>query len=99
MKCSILVAITCALVLTTDALADDFDPPGWYVGIGAGVGADFLTAAIQDLTGGVVDIRPAASVNIRSGYHVLSWLAFEGRTKASTEWIPRSSGRLWRSMT
>jgi len=56
----------------------DFGRSGWYVGVGGGAAIDFLEDAIEDVTGGIVDISAAGSFNARGGYRVTSWFAFEG---------------------
>jgi len=55
----------------------DFGRSGWYVGVGGGAAFDFLEKAIEDFTFGIVDISAAGSFNIRGGYRVTSWFAFE----------------------
>ncbi|MBW2697406.1 MAG: outer membrane beta-barrel protein [Deltaproteobacteria bacterium] len=78
MKLRIIAVILCASVIATEAVADDFDRRGWYVGVGAGAGWDFLSEFIEEETGGIVALRPTGSFNARAGYRVFSWLAFEG---------------------
>ena len=75
---SLALALFSLAALATPAAADDFDRPGWFVGAGGGLAVDFLEKAISDATGGLVEITPGGSVNVRGGYRVLSWLAFEG---------------------
>jgi hypothetical protein len=62
----------------TEAKADEFDRHGWFVGVGAGAGFDFISDFVLGISGGVVEIRPTGTFNLRGGYRVFSWLAFEG---------------------
>lgn len=73
----ILLVVLCASVLASPVRADDFDRPGWFVGVGGGLGADFLSDFIEDRTMGVVDIESTGSFNARGGYRWFSWLALE----------------------
>jgi opacity protein-like surface antigen len=77
MKLWVAVAILLASVVGTEASADDFDRRGWYVGVGAGVGVDFLSDFIENATDGTVKINPTGTFNARGGYRTFSWLAFE----------------------
>jgi opacity protein-like surface antigen len=82
MSRSLIVAFLFALLTAGPAWADDSDPdfgrPGWYVGVGGGVGFDFLEDAVDDFTNGTVDIDPGGSFNARGGYRLASWFALEG---------------------
>lgn len=86
MSRSLIVAFLFALLAAGPVWADDpdsdsgpdFGRPGWYVGIGGGVGFDFLEDAINDVTVGAVDIDPGGSFNARGGYRLASWFALEG---------------------
>jgi opacity protein-like surface antigen len=67
-----------ALVFANTAWAGDFTRPGWYVGVGGGVGANFFNKYIEENQPiEVVSIDPAGSFNARGGYRVWPWLAFE----------------------
>jgi opacity protein-like surface antigen len=77
MKLRVAVAILFVSVTGTEASADDFDRRGWYVGVGAGVGVDFLSDFVESETGGAVVINPTGTFNARGGYRAFSWLAFE----------------------
>jgi hypothetical protein len=55
----------------------DFGRPGWYLGLGGGLGTDFLDDAVEDVTGGNVELSVGGSFNARGGYRVTSWFAFE----------------------
>ena len=73
-----VLAVFFASLLASPAWADDFDRRGWFVGVGGGVAVDFLSAFLEDETGGAFGIDPTGSLNVRGGYRVFSWLAFEG---------------------
>jgi hypothetical protein len=75
-----LIPIALSLIATTswaEKPAPSYSRPGWYVGVGAGGGVDFLSEAVQDATGGFVDLSVGGSFNARGGYRVTSWFAFE----------------------
>jgi hypothetical protein len=77
-----LLAISIVTLLTAgtswaEGSAPDYSRPGWYVGVGAGGGVDFLSDAVQNATGGVVDLSVGGSFNARGGYRATSWFAFE----------------------
>jgi opacity protein-like surface antigen len=81
----IRIAVLCTTValLATTAHAvqpdkPDYGRPGWYAGVGAGAGWDFLEGAISDATRGAVEIGTAGTFNARGGYRVTSWFAIEG---------------------
>jgi opacity protein-like surface antigen len=78
MKLRVAVAILFASMVGTESSADDFDRRGWYVGVGVGVGVDFLSDFVENATSGTVKINPTGSFNARGGYRAFSWLAFEG---------------------
>ena len=78
-----LIAVFLLTLLTAGpAWADDPEPdfgrPGWYVGIGGGVGFDFLKDTIHEISDGEVDISAGGSFNARGGYRLASWFALEG---------------------
>jgi opacity protein-like surface antigen len=89
MKLWVAVAILFVSMVGTEASADDFDRRGWYVGGGFGVGVDFLSSFLESESGGVVQINPTGSINVRGGYRAYSWLAleamYEGVYDLSTE--------------
>ena len=79
-KSLIVVPITALLMASASWAVEpaaDYSRPGWYLGVGAGGGVDFLSDAVQDATGGVVDLSVGGSFNARGGYRVTSWFAFE----------------------
>ena len=81
MSRSLVLVSIATLLMTGTAWADDSEPdfgrPGWYVGIGGGVGWDFLKDAVDDVTNGVVDITVGGSFNARGGYRLASWFALD----------------------
>jgi len=78
---SLVIVPLATLLLASASWADtqwaDYGRPGWYFGAGAGAGIDFLSEAVQDETGGNVDLSIGGSFNARAGYRVTSWFAFE----------------------
>jgi opacity protein-like surface antigen len=74
----IILAAVCVTMLASPSSADEFDRPGWYVGAGGGVAFNFLSEFVANQTMGVVDLEDTGTVNVRGGYRLLSWLAFEG---------------------
>jgi hypothetical protein len=73
----IILLALCAALLATPSAADEFDRPGWYAGVGGGVASNFLSEFVDDRTNGRVELPPTGSANVRGGYRLLSWLAFE----------------------
>ncbi len=47
------------------------------MGVGGGLGADFLADFVEAETMGLVDIKSTGSFNARGGYRLFSWLALE----------------------
>ena len=72
-----IIAVLFASLLASPAGADAFDRRGWFVGVGGGVGVDFLSDFVEAETMGLVDIKSAGSFNARGGYRLFSWLALE----------------------
>jgi len=56
----------------------DYKRPGWFVGVGGGLAVDFLSEAVEDVTGGVVELTDGGTFNARIGYRLNSWFAVEG---------------------
>lgn len=82
MSKSLIIVFVAALLMASTSRAErlptpDYSRPGWYLGVGGGIGIDVLDDAIQDRTGGVVELSVGGSFNVRGGYRVTSWLAFE----------------------
>jgi hypothetical protein len=80
LKSLIVIPIAALLMASTSWAEDpkaDYGRRGWYGGVGGGAGIDFLTDAVQDETGGTVDLSVGSSFNARGGYRVASWFAFE----------------------
>ena len=73
-----IVAVLFACLLASPAGAGEFDRPGWFVGAGGGLGADFISEFVENKTMGLVDIKSTGSFNARGGYRLFSWLALEG---------------------
>jgi opacity protein-like surface antigen len=82
MSKSLIVVPIVALLMASTSWADDSKPdygrPGWFLGISGGTGIAFLDDAIQDNTGGIVEIDAGGSFNARGGYRLASWFALEG---------------------
>ena len=79
-KSLIVIPIAALLMASTswgEKPAPDYSRPGWYLGAGGGTGIAFLDSAIQDQTGGTVELNVGGSFNARGGYRVTSWLAVE----------------------
>jgi len=93
----ITFAVFCATMLASPSSADDFDRPGWYVGAGGGVAFNFLSDFVENQTMGVVDLERTGTLNVRGGYRLLSWLAFEGMYEGPTITKSSSPVAMWRA--
>jgi opacity protein-like surface antigen len=69
--------ILVGLLFASPAAAEDWGRRGWYAGLGAGTGSDFLDSVFEEATMGVVTVGTTGSFNARGGYRLLSWLALE----------------------
>ena len=74
---SLAMLLSAANVAGAEQRRPDYSRPGWYLGAGGGAGFDFLEDYFEGATGGVLDITAAGSANVRGGYRLSSWFAFE----------------------
>jgi outer membrane protein W len=80
------LALSCALVPSLRARADDADfaRRGAYVGIGASRGFNSFGEAVHDATNTTsIDVEDTWGLNARAGYRFAKWFALEGEY----EWL------------
>lgn len=89
-----LLAFVCAFVGGPGAAAaDDFDRPGFYLGVTGLYGIDFFEDEIEDVLGvSGVEVDGSPGLNAYAGLRLFSWLAVEANYEWMAEFETRAFG-------